>query len=110
MNCHVKPVLCLVYVLQISEVDFQDSVLVLGFTEVLNQLLLQLYLENRKEIRHILGELTPSLPHYHNLEWRLDVQVLCCSFVSSVCQSLCWPVYVCAFFCVCAGLLSLRFP
>ncbi|NP_001133867.1 COMM domain-containing protein 2 [Salmo salar] len=61
--------------LMISEVDFQDSVLVLGFTEVLNQLLLQLYLENRKEIRHILGELTPSLPHYHNLEWRLDVQL-----------------------------------
>ncbi|XP_038858881.1 COMM domain-containing protein 2 [Salvelinus namaycush] len=61
--------------LMISEVDFQDSVLVLGFTEDLNQLLLQLYLENRKEIRHILGELTPSLPHYHNLEWRLDVQL-----------------------------------
>ncbi|KAM9478857.1 COMM domain-containing protein 2 [Salvelinus alpinus] len=61
--------------LMISEVDFQDSVLVLGFTEELNQLLLQLYLENRKEIRHILGELTPSLPHYHNLEWRLDVQL-----------------------------------
>ncbi|XP_020327254.1 COMM domain-containing protein 2 isoform X1 [Oncorhynchus tshawytscha] len=61
--------------LMISEVDFQDSVLVLGFTEELNHLLQQLYLENRKEIRHILGELTPSLPHYHNLEWRLDVQL-----------------------------------
>ncbi|CAB1323815.1 unnamed protein product [Coregonus sp. 'balchen'] len=59
--------------LMISEVDFQDSVLVLGFTEELNQLLLQLYLDHRKEIRHILSELTPSLPHYHNLEWRLDV-------------------------------------
>lgn len=55
--------------------DFQDSVLVLGFSEELNKLLLQLYLENRKEIRHILSELAPSLPHYHNLEWRLDVQV-----------------------------------
>uniref|UniRef100_A0A8C2HYM6 COMM domain-containing protein 2-like n=1 Tax=Cyprinus carpio TaxID=7962 RepID=A0A8C2HYM6_CYPCA len=61
--------------LMISEVDFQDSVLVLGFSEELNQLLLQLYLENRKEIRQILGKLAPSLPHYHNLEWRLDVQV-----------------------------------
>ncbi|XP_019899848.1 COMM domain-containing protein 2 isoform X1 [Esox lucius] len=61
--------------LMISEVDFQDSVLVLGFTDELNQLLLQLYLEHRKEVRHILSELTPSLPHYHNLEWRLDVQV-----------------------------------
>ncbi|XP_036377690.1 COMM domain-containing protein 2 [Megalops cyprinoides] len=61
--------------LMISEVDFQDSVLVLGFSEELNKLLLQLYLDNRKEIRHILSELSPSLPHYHNLEWRLDVQL-----------------------------------
>ncbi|XP_017573347.1 COMM domain-containing protein 2 isoform X2 [Pygocentrus nattereri] len=61
--------------LMISDVDFQDSVLVLGFSEELNKLLLQLYLENRKEIRQILGELAPSLPHYQNLEWRLDVQL-----------------------------------
>ncbi|XP_048860041.1 COMM domain-containing protein 2-like [Brienomyrus brachyistius] len=61
--------------LMISEVDFQDSVLVLGFSEELNKLLLQLYLENRKEIRLILSELAPSMPHYHNLEWRLDVQL-----------------------------------
>lgn len=61
--------------LMISEIDFQDSVLVLGFPEELNKVLLQLYLDNRKEIRQILSELEPSLPHYHNLEWRLDVQL-----------------------------------
>lgn len=61
--------------LMISELDFHDSVLVLGFSEELNELLLQLYLENRKEIRHILNQLAPALPHYHNLEWRLDVQL-----------------------------------
>ncbi|TRY54515.1 hypothetical protein DNTS_009220 [Danionella cerebrum] len=61
--------------LMISEVDFQDSVLVLGFSEELNALLLQLYLENRKEIRMVLCSLVPALPHYHNLEWRLDVQL-----------------------------------
>ncbi|XP_041118776.1 COMM domain-containing protein 2-like [Polyodon spathula] len=61
--------------LMISEVDFQDSVLVLGFPEELNKLLLQLYLDNQKEIRNILSELGPNLPHYHNLEWRLDVQL-----------------------------------
>ncbi|XP_061095761.1 COMM domain-containing protein 2 [Conger conger] len=61
--------------LMIAEVDFQDSVLVLGFSEELNNLLLQLYLDNRKVIRNILQELAPSLPHYHNLEWRLDVQL-----------------------------------
>ncbi|KAF7243213.1 COMM domain-containing protein 2 [Varanus komodoensis] len=61
--------------LLISEIDFQDSVLVLGFSEELNSLLLQLYLDNRKEIRSILSELAPKLPSYHSLEWRLDVQL-----------------------------------
>ncbi|XP_049566175.1 COMM domain-containing protein 2 isoform X2 [Orcinus orca] len=61
--------------LMISELDFQDSVFVLGFSEELNKLLLQLYLDNRKEIRTILSELAPDLPSYHSLEWRLDVQV-----------------------------------
>ncbi|XP_030072889.1 COMM domain-containing protein 2 [Microcaecilia unicolor] len=61
--------------LMISDVDFQDSVLVLGFSEELNKLLLQLYLDHRKEIRGILSELTPDLPHYHSMEWRLDVQL-----------------------------------
>ncbi|XP_069474472.1 COMM domain-containing protein 2 [Ambystoma mexicanum] len=61
--------------IMISEIDFQDSVLVLGFSEELNKLLLQLYLDNRKEIRNILNELAPDLPHYHSMEWRLDVQL-----------------------------------
>uniref|UniRef100_A0A8C5IDM1 COMM domain containing 2 n=1 Tax=Junco hyemalis TaxID=40217 RepID=A0A8C5IDM1_JUNHY len=60
---------------QISEVDFQDSINVLGFSDELNKSLLQLYLDNRKEIRSILGELAPRLPSYHSLEWRLDVQL-----------------------------------
>ncbi|KAM8804826.1 COMD2 protein, partial [Eudromia elegans] len=61
--------------LMVSETDFQDSVHVLGFSDELNKLLLQLYLDNRKEIRSILSELAPRLPSYHNLEWRLDVQL-----------------------------------
>ncbi|NXC22623.1 COMD2 protein, partial [Corythaeola cristata] len=61
--------------LMISEVDFQDSIHVLGFSDELNKLLLQLYLDNRKEIRSILSELAPKLPSYHSLEWRLDVQL-----------------------------------
>ncbi|XP_005051558.1 PREDICTED: COMM domain-containing protein 2 [Ficedula albicollis] len=61
--------------LMISEVDFQDSINVLGFSDELNKSLLQLYLDNRKEIRSILGELAPRLPSYHSLEWRLDVQL-----------------------------------
>ncbi|XP_075274624.1 COMM domain-containing protein 2 isoform X1 [Opisthocomus hoazin] len=61
--------------LTISEIDFQDSIHVLGFSDELNKSLLQLYLDNRKEIRSILGELAPKLPSYHSLEWRLDVQL-----------------------------------
>ncbi|KAF1470549.1 COMM domain-containing protein 2, partial [Eudyptula minor novaehollandiae] len=60
--------------LMVSEIDFQDSIHVLGFSDELNKLLLHLYLDNRKEIRSILSELTPKLPSYHSLEWRLDVQ------------------------------------
>ncbi|XP_061593416.1 COMM domain-containing protein 2 [Cololabis saira] len=59
----------------ISEVDFMDSVLVLGFSEELNQILLQLYQQHHGQIRSILSQLVPSQPAYHNLEWRLDVQL-----------------------------------
>ncbi|XP_065840717.1 COMM domain-containing protein 2-like [Oscarella lobularis] len=61
--------------LMISELDFKDSVMVLGFSEDLNDEMLRLYLEHRKEIRAILSEMSMDLPHYHNLEWRLDVQL-----------------------------------
>ncbi|XP_035800140.1 COMM domain-containing protein 2 isoform X2 [Amphiprion ocellaris] len=59
----------------LSEVDFLDSVLVLGFDEELNQILLQLYLQHHNQIRSILSHLPSSLPAYHNLEWRLDIQL-----------------------------------
>ncbi|XP_010771770.1 COMM domain-containing protein 2 [Notothenia coriiceps] len=59
----------------ISEVDFLDSVLVLGFSEELNQILLQLYLQHHAHIRSILSQLPSNQPAYHNLEWRLDVQL-----------------------------------
>ncbi|XP_022069341.1 COMM domain-containing protein 2 isoform X3 [Acanthochromis polyacanthus] len=68
----------------LTEVDFLDSVLVLGFDEELNQILLQLYLKHRSQIRSILSHLPSSLPSYHNLEWRLDVQLAsrsCCQQV-----------------------------
>lgn len=85
-----------------SEVDFLDSVLVLGFGEELNQIILQvtlhrfqllyvgqftslpltssgfffqLYLQHQSQIRRILSQLPSKLPAYHGLEWRLDVQV-----------------------------------
>ncbi|KAI3368422.1 hypothetical protein L3Q82_025374 [Scortum barcoo] len=59
----------------ISEVDFLDSLLVLGFGEELNQILLQLYLKHHSQIRSVLSQLPSNLPSYHNLEWRLDAQL-----------------------------------
>ncbi|CAL8307231.1 unnamed protein product [Lota lota] len=61
--------------LMISDIDFKDSVMVLGFSTELNEILLQLYVENHSTIRSTLTQLAPSLPSYHNLEWRLDVQL-----------------------------------
>ncbi|XP_062250995.1 COMM domain-containing protein 2 [Platichthys flesus] len=59
----------------ITEVDFLDSVLDLGFGDELHQILVQLYLQHQRPIRSILSQLPSTLPAYHNLEWRLDVQL-----------------------------------
>ncbi|KAK3602124.1 hypothetical protein CHS0354_003157 [Potamilus streckersoni] len=59
----------------ISEIDFQDSIMTLGFSEELRHSLLQMYMKNRNEVREILSEMSMDLPHYHNLEWRLDVEL-----------------------------------
>lgn len=79
--------------------DFLDSVLSLDLGEEVAQILLkvssgmrnrwlahlralglsllrlQLYQEHRGQIRTTLHRLPHKLPAYHNLEWRLDVQV-----------------------------------
>ena len=34
-----------------------------------------MYLQHRKEIRVLLAELSFSLPHYEDLNWRLDIQI-----------------------------------
>lgn len=59
----------------LSETDFLDSVLVLGFNQDLNNTLLQLYLQQSAQVRPLLAQLAPTLPNYHSLEWRLDVNM-----------------------------------
>ncbi|CAL1533168.1 unnamed protein product [Lymnaea stagnalis] len=59
----------------LNEIDFQDSIMTLGFGDETRSSLLALYLEHRREIRDILNEMSLDLPHYHNLEWRFDVQL-----------------------------------
>ena len=61
--------------LMIGEIDFQDSVMTLGFSEEIIQHLLQMYLHSRREVRDILSEMSLSTPQYHDLEWRFDVEL-----------------------------------
>ena len=34
-----------------------------------------MYQENCREIRSVLSHMAMDIPHYHDLEWRLDVQL-----------------------------------
>ncbi|XP_077439971.1 COMM domain-containing protein 2 [Vanacampus margaritifer] len=72
----------------LSEVDFVDSLLSLEFGDELNQSLLQMYQQHRSEIRSILSLVPSSLPAYHNLEWRLDVQLASRSLHQQVAPTL----------------------
>ena len=61
--------------LMIGEIDFQDSVMTLGFAEDVISALLGMYLVNRKKIRNILSEMSLGVPQFHDLEWRFDVEL-----------------------------------
>lgn len=61
--------------LLISELDFHDSIVVLGFPDELNSSLLKLYLDNRMAVRDLLERMSMKLPQYKNMKWRLDAQV-----------------------------------
>ncbi|XP_075901615.1 COMM domain-containing protein 2 isoform X2 [Nelusetta ayraudi] len=47
-----------------------------------------LYLQHQSQIRRMLSLLSPDVPAYHNLEWRLDVQLATRSVHHQVCPSL----------------------
>lgn len=59
----------------INEIDFQDSMMTIGFTEGLSATLLALYLEHRNEIRTTLDNLSLDPVHFSDLEWRFDIQI-----------------------------------
>jgi len=59
----------------LNEIDFVDSLMIMSFPSELNAGLKDFYLQNRTEIRSILNELAFVLPHYYDLDWRLDVQL-----------------------------------
>lgn len=58
-----------------NEADFRDSVLTVGFSEEQQVILSKFYNSKKKDISEILGKLTVDEPHYHDLNWRIEVQV-----------------------------------
>ncbi|XP_034238373.1 COMM domain-containing protein 2-like [Thrips palmi] len=60
---------------KLSGSDFRDVALASGFNEELESVLTEFYESNKETVDLALGTLAPSLPHYHNLEWRFDVQI-----------------------------------
>ena len=57
------------------ELDFIDSALLVGFQPPAAKHLWSEFQSNVKALRLTLSKISMELPHYHNLEWRLDVQV-----------------------------------
>ncbi|XP_069684371.1 COMM domain-containing protein 2 [Periplaneta americana] len=60
---------------QLSELDYRDSVLTLGFSEEHQETLEVFYKGKKQEICEALSRLTLDQPHYRDLEWRFEVQV-----------------------------------
>ncbi|KAG8201824.1 hypothetical protein JTE90_027304 [Oedothorax gibbosus] len=58
-----------------SEIEFRDSIIVLGFHDDSQEELVKHYLENNQMIRSLLSSFDLDVPQYKNLEWRLDVQI-----------------------------------
>lgn len=61
---------------QLSEADFRDSVLTIGFSQEQQNILSKFYESKQKEITDILSKLALKEPHYHDLDWRFEIQVI----------------------------------
>ncbi|XP_060518826.1 COMM domain-containing protein 2-like isoform X2 [Cylas formicarius] len=59
---------------ELSEQDFRDSILSLGFTEEIQAVLSKFYQAKQHEIKE-LSRYKINEPHYHDLQWRFEVQL-----------------------------------
>jgi len=59
--------------LSLSPLDLADSLIVLAFGDAVVAVVQQHHTDNAKQIRHVLSELTFDVPHFVDLDWRLDV-------------------------------------
>ncbi|CAG9768553.1 unnamed protein product [Ceutorhynchus assimilis] len=68
---------------QLSEADFRDSVLTLGFSENQETLLSKFY-DTKKSLIHKINTKGLTGPHYHDLQWRFEVQLASRSMLQQV--------------------------
>ncbi|XP_043683077.1 COMM domain-containing protein 2 isoform X2 [Vespula pensylvanica] len=59
---------------KLSNEDFRDSIIALGFSEENEAILSKLYITKKKEISNIIAATGFKIPEYHDLEWRFEVQ------------------------------------
>ncbi|KAJ8960794.1 hypothetical protein NQ318_020090 [Aromia moschata] len=59
---------------KLSEADFRDSVLTLGFSEEQQTVLSKFYQTKQNEV-HQLNRRSINEPHYDDLKWRFEIQV-----------------------------------
>jgi hypothetical protein len=60
---------------KLSEADFKDSILTLGFNSDQQSILYKFYESKKSEVEQIIYKLRVNEPHYHDLDWRFEVQV-----------------------------------
>ncbi|CAH1183757.1 unnamed protein product [Phaedon cochleariae] len=59
---------------KLSDADFRDSVLTLGFSQEQQSILSKFYESKQKEIQELM-KVPVNEPHYDNLKWRFEAQV-----------------------------------
>ncbi|GJQ82173.1 hypothetical protein Trydic_g6004 [Trypoxylus dichotomus] len=69
---------------KLSEADFRDSVLTAGFSQDQQAILSKFYDSKKTEINEILKKIAVKELHYHNLNWRFEVQVSSRSLLQQV--------------------------
>lgn len=68
----------------LGESDFRDSILTLGFNTEQQNILHKFYESKKREILEIISKLKVNEPHYHDLNWRFEVQVASRSLLEQV--------------------------
>ncbi|KAF5290781.1 hypothetical protein FQA39_LY14624 [Lamprigera yunnana] len=69
---------------KLNDADFRDSLLTIGFAQEQQAILSKFYISKRKDITNILSKLSVQEPHYHDLNWRFEVQIASRSLLHQV--------------------------